>query len=146
MLEELGRKKSWIACMGGRAFVHPERGRLSTAVVAFCLIATYGPAGSESATRKIVGLGAATCQRFNVDIAANPSSRGDYLAWAQGYMSGILLGRPAGIDDRLDLNPPTFGLLDQLKFLESYCARNASMDYGNAVEALYKHLRSLDNM
>jgi hypothetical protein len=56
-------------------------------------------------------------------------------------MSGILLGRPAGIDDGLDLDPPTFGLLNQLTFLEDYCAGNASMDFGDAVEALYKRLR-----
>jgi hypothetical protein len=96
---------------------------------------------SESPTRKIVGPGATPCQRFNADIATNPASRRDYLAWAQGYMSGILLGRPAGIDDSLDLDPPTFGLLNQLKFLEDYCAGNASMDFGDAVEALYKRLR-----
>jgi hypothetical protein len=33
------------------------------------------------------------------------------------------------------------GLLNQLKFLEDYCAGNASMDFGDAVEALYKRLR-----
>ena len=107
----------------------------------FVLIATNGTMRSESSTRKIVGPGATACQRFNADIAANPASRRDYLAWAQGYMSGILLGRPAGIDDGLDLDPPTFGLLNQLKFLEDYCAGNASMDFGDAVEALYKRLR-----
>jgi hypothetical protein len=56
-------------------------------------------------------------------------------------MSGILLSRPAGMDDDLDLVPATFGLLDQLKFLEVFCARNTSMDYGDAVEALYRRLR-----
>ena len=56
-------------------------------------------------------------------------------------MSGILLGRPVGIDDSLDLTPPTFGLLDQLKFLEDFCISNVSMDFGDAVEALYKRLR-----
>jgi len=55
---------------------------------------------------------------------------------AQGYMSGILLGRPVGIDDGLDLDPPTFSLLNQLKFLE-----DATMDFADAVEALYKRLQ-----
>jgi hypothetical protein len=107
----------------------------------FVLIATNGITRSEAPTRKIVGLGATTCQRFNADVATNPGNRRDYLAWAQGYMSGILLGRPAGIDDSLDLDPPRFGLINQLKFLEDYCAGNASMDFGDAVEALYKRLR-----
>jgi hypothetical protein len=56
-------------------------------------------------------------------------------------MSGILLGRPTGTDDGLDLDPSTFGLLAQLKFLEDFCAYNASVDYSDAVEALYKRLR-----
>ena len=104
-------------------------------------MATNGAARSEAQTRKIVGMGATTCQRFNADVATHLASRRDYLAWAQGYMSGILLGRPAGVDDGLDLDPTTFSLLNQLKFLEDYCAGNASMDFGDAVEALYKRLR-----
>jgi hypothetical protein len=113
----------------------------TTVTWAFILIATSGRTPSEAQTRKIVGLGATTCQHFNADVAANPASGRDYLAWAQGYMSGILLSRPAGVDDGLDLSPPTFGLLNQLKFLEDYCTGNASMDFGDAVEALYKRLR-----
>jgi len=118
-----------------------HRGLGTTVLWVFVLIATSGTTRSEAPTRKIVGLGATTCQRFNADVATNPGNRRDYLAWAQGYMSGILLGRPAGIDDGLDLDPPTFGLINQLKFLEDYCAGNASMDFGDAVEALYKRLR-----
>jgi hypothetical protein len=106
------------------------------------LLAVAEPIRSETPTRKIVGLGATTCERFSTDIATIPSSRKDYLAWAQGYMSGILLGRPVGIDDDLDLAPSTFGLRDQLEFLEDFCARNAAMDYSDAVEALYRRLRA----
>ena len=113
----------------------------TTVTGAFVLIAANGTTRSEAQTREIVGLGATTCQHFNADAATNPTSRQDYLAWAQGYMSGILLSRPAGIDDGLDLSPPTFSPLNQLKFLEDYCASNASMGFGDAVEALYKRLR-----
>ena len=105
------------------------------------MIAMNGTTRSEALTRKIVGLGATTCYRFNVDVANSPSSRQDYLARAQGYMSGILLSRPTGTDDDLDLVPSTFGLLDQFEFLERFCAGNRTMDYGDAVEALYKRLR-----
>jgi hypothetical protein len=56
-------------------------------------------------TRIVVGLGATTCQQFNEEVKSNPLVRRDYLAWAQGFMSGILLGRPAGVDEGLDLNP-----------------------------------------
>lgn len=96
---------------------------------------------AEAPKARIVGLGAATCQQFNDDIKSNPLVRRDYLAWAQGFMSAILLSRPAGVDEGLDLNPATFGLINQLQFLEDHCAKNTSRDFSDAVEALYKRLR-----
>jgi hypothetical protein len=39
------------------------------------------------------------------------------------------------------LNPATFDLINQLHFLEDHCARNTSVDFADAVEALYKRLR-----
>lgn len=92
-------------------------------------------------TARIVGLGAATCSQFMADVAANPPMRRDYLAWAQGFMSGIILSRPPDVDQGLDLDPGTFGLVAQLRFLEDHCARNGAIDFSAAVEALYKRLR-----
>lgn len=97
--------------------------------------------GAEAPKARIVGLGATTCQQFNDDIKANPAIRRDYLAWAQGFMSGIILSRPPGVDQGLDLTPKTFDLISQLHFLEDHCARNAALDFSDAVEALYKRLR-----
>ena len=54
---------------------------------------------AEAPKAKIVGLGAATCQQFNDDVKSNPLVRRDYLAWAQGFMSGVLLSRPPGVDE-----------------------------------------------
>jgi hypothetical protein len=96
---------------------------------------------AEAPNAKIVGLGATTCQQFSDDVKSNPSVRRDYFAWAQGYMSGILLSRPPGIDAGLDLNPATFNLINQLQFLETYCAQSTSANFADAVEALYKQLR-----
>ena len=96
---------------------------------------------AEPQTAKIVGLGAASCRQFNEDIRLNPSVQRDYLAWGQGYMSGILVGRPPGVDQGLDLNPPTFDMINQLHFLRDYCAENTSANFADAVEALYKRLR-----
>ena len=92
-------------------------------------------------TAQIVRLGATTCRQFTADAAADPQVQKNYLAWAQGFMSGIILSRPPGVDVGLDLNPPTFGLLAQLQFLEERCARNKTADFSTAVEALYKRLR-----
>ena len=95
----------------------------------------------DALTAQIVGLGAATCRQFTADAAADPQVRKDYLAWAQGFMSGIVLSRPPGVDVGLDLNPPTFGLMAQLQFLEEHCARHETVDFSSAVETLYKRLR-----
>jgi hypothetical protein len=96
---------------------------------------------TQSPKARVVGLGATTRQQFNDDIKANPALRRDYLAWAQGFMSGIILSRPAGVDQGLDLAPKTFDLVSQLHFLEGHCARNAVLDFSDAVEALYKRFR-----
>src|SRR5260370_29705194 len=96
---------------------------------------------AEPQAARIVALGASTCRQFNEDIRLNPSVQRDYLAWGQGYMSGILVGRPPGVDQGLDLNPPTFDMINQLHFLRDYCAENTSANFADAVEALYKRLR-----
>lgn len=56
-------------------------------------------------------------------------------------MSGVILSRPPGADDGLDLNPATFDLINQLHFLEDHCSRNVASDFSDAVERLYKRLR-----
>jgi hypothetical protein len=96
---------------------------------------------AEAPKATFAGLGATSCQRFNEDIRSNPLLRRDYLAWAQGFMSGILSSRPPGVDQGLDLAPVTFDVKRQLQFLEDYCARNVSLDFSDAVGALYKRLR-----
>lgn len=96
---------------------------------------------AEALKANIVGLGATTCRRFKEDIKSDPSIRKAYLAWTQGFMNGILSSRPPGVDEGLDLNPATFGLLNQLRFLEDLCAKNTTLDFSDAVAALYKRLR-----
>jgi hypothetical protein len=96
---------------------------------------------AQPQTANIVGLGATSCERFNTDVAANPALGRDYLAWSQGFMSGILVSRPVGVDERLDLNPKTLGLRDQLQFLKQYCTENLRSDFSDAVAALYRRLR-----
>lgn len=110
-------------------------------VVALTLASLATGVRAQPLKATIVDLGAATCQQFNDDVRSNPLIRRDYLAWAQGFMSGILSSRPPGVDEGLDLAPPTFPLMRQLDFLGDYCARNASLDFSDGVAALYKRLR-----
>jgi hypothetical protein len=108
-------------------------------ITAMWLLWAAVPASAQSI--KIVGLGAVNCDQFTHEIAQNPNVQRDYLAWAQGYMSGLLIRAPAGIDESLDLLPPTFPLLKQLEFLRIYCSENPSEAFSGAVETLYKKLR-----
>jgi hypothetical protein len=105
-----------------------------------CCAGRVAPSQAQSKV-KIVGIGAARCAQFTSDVSANPAVRRDYLAWAQGFMSAFLLSRPPGIDERLDLTPPTFPLIKQLEFLQDYCAQHPSVDFSDAVEALYQRVR-----
>ena len=129
----------------GMKMAGPRPGRRLFVVALSWVAVLAADAGSalraEEPKATIVGLGATTCQRFENDVKANPAVRRDYLAWAQGFMSGIISSRPPGVDEGLDLAPGSFDLIKQLRFLEDYCARNVSLDFSDAVAALYKRLR-----
>jgi hypothetical protein len=96
-------------------------------------------------TANIVGLGAATCGVFSSDVQQNFYIQRDYFAWAQGFMSGILMRAPAGNDEGLQLNPPEFSLQKQVEFLREFCAKNPDKDYSDGVEELYRALRGDKN-
>jgi hypothetical protein len=117
-------------------------------VVYFCVVAVsmaFSPklsaAGGEPSIAKIVGLGATPCPEFEREALERPAVQREYLAWAQGFMSGILMGRPPGIDVGLDLNPPGFGLLSQIEFLREHCRQHPTEDVSDAAVELYKRLR-----
>ena len=106
------------------------------------LIAVFAGA-SYAQTTKIAGTGAVSCGTFLKDIAMNPISEREYYSWAQGYMSGILVRAPAGIDDNLDLIARAFPVIRQLQFFRDYCAARPDHSYADAAESLYKRLRKV---
>jgi len=105
------------------------------------IIFALGTSTAFAQTANIVGLGAASCRQFNSDLDRNFQVQRDYFAWAQGLMSGLLLGAPAGKDEGLELNPPSLPLLQQVDFLRSFCANNPDKDYTDGVLELYRLLR-----
>jgi hypothetical protein len=111
---------------------------LSIAAAALAILLS-SPTTAE--TVKIVGLGASSCARFNQEIGENPALQRDYFAWAQGFMSGALIRAPQGVDEGLDLTPPSFPLQEQVDFLRAFCAKNQDQDYMDAARALYHRLR-----
>jgi len=96
---------------------------------------------ANAQTASIVGLGASKCPEFNEEIERNPQLQRDYFAWAQGFMSGILIRMPAGVDEGLNLVPKEFPLTSQTEFLRRFCQENTAKDYSDGVIALYKLLR-----
>lgn len=100
------------------------------------------PAAAQQAAVKIVGPGAGTCAQYVVEISLSPLAERGYFAWAQGYMSGILLRAPPGKDEDLDLTPRTFPASRQAEFLRTYCSTHTSEDFADAVNELYRTLRA----
>lgn len=101
----------------------------------------FGTQVAQAQKVKMVGIGSSSCTRFQQDIAENPAVERDYFAWAQGFMSGALIRAPEGVDDDLDLSPPSFPLLKQVDFLRAYCADHPDQDYLDAARALYRRMR-----
>lgn len=100
-------------------------------------------AGESHAQRvKIVGTGSATCAYYLQQLKAHPAIEPVYFAWAQGYMSGILVRAPAGVDEDLDLTPPNFPIPAQAEFLRIWCSREPAKDFADAVQELYRTLRN----
>jgi hypothetical protein len=100
-----------------------------------------GVLSAEGPKANIVGLGATTCLAFNRDVQQNFRIQRDYFAWAQGFMSGILVRAPPGKDEGLELIPPWFSLQKQVEFLRDFCAKNPNKDYSDGVAELYRALR-----
>jgi hypothetical protein len=107
----------------------------------FVVVFIFAATCAQAQTAKIVGIGASSCAHFNEEIARSPSTQRDYFAWAQGFMSGVLLRAPLGQDETLDLTPPSFPLQKQAAFLREFCSKLPNQSYADAVLELYLRLR-----
>ena len=106
----------------------------SVALLTTGLLFAVAQATAQNATPvKIVGIGATSCARFTTEITANADAEKNYLAWMQGYMSGIMVGRPAGVDEGIDLTPYTFPLVAQAEFMRAFCATFSSNSKGMGI-------------
>jgi hypothetical protein len=104
-------------------------------------LAAFVASLARAETVRIVGIGAASCAGFNQEISEKPATERDYLAWAQGFMSGALMRAPQGVDEDLDLLPPALPLQQQADFLRAFCLENPDQSYMDAVHALYQRLK-----
>jgi len=89
----------------------------------------------------IAGIGAASCRAFMKETESDPQAERTYFAWAQGYMSGITMRAPPGVDEGIDLLHPSFPLQQQADFMRAFCTDNLQADYADGVLELYRELR-----
>ncbi|MBN8958735.1 MAG: hypothetical protein J0H17_19540 [Rhizobiales bacterium] len=113
---------------------------------ALCLLPSLMIPASAQDPVKIIGIGATTCRQFVHDATTTPATQRQYLAWLQGYLSGIVIGRPAGVDEGIDLIPEDFPLSAQLKFVRDYCLSVPSASFADAIEALFREFRRLSSV
>lgn len=111
-------------------------------VLAAGLIAGSFQGGASAELAKIVGPGASKCADFTSESLKKPEAEREYLAWAMGLMSGLVLRAPPGVDEGLDLMPPSVPPAVQLEFLREYCTQKPHEDFTDAVLELFRLLRN----
>jgi hypothetical protein len=116
--------------------------RRTATVFLFIFSSCWATGISTAQGVKIVGLGSADCATFLREIAETKAEERTYFAWAQGYMNGLLIRAPAGVDESLDLSPPAFPIRKQADFIQAFCRANPAADYIDAVNTLYRTLRA----
>jgi len=89
----------------------------------------------------IAGIGAASCRAFIKGTESDPQAERTYFAWAQGYMSGLMMRAPSGVDEGIDLLHPSFPLQQQADFMRAFCTGNLQADYADGVLELFRELR-----
>lgn len=117
-----------------------QPGAKTTIAVVASLASILAGSGAIAQTVAIIGTGTSKCSRFNAAVAERPLEEREYFAWAQGYMSGILLSAPPGVDDGLVLNPERLLVVSQMTFLRAFCQRFPDATYSDGAEALYREL------
>jgi len=116
-----------------------EIGLKATALATTCWLGVAD--ANAEAKVSIAGVGAASCRTFMEEAQSDPKAERTYFAWAQGYMSGIMMRAPPGVDEGINLLHPSFPLQQQADFVRAFCSGNPEADYSDSVLELYRELR-----
>lgn len=115
--------------------------RISFASIALLAsLATFQASIARAQMVAVVGTGTAKCSKYLAEITAKAEAEREYFSWAQGYMSGILLSAPPGVDDAMLLIPEKMPITSQISFMREFCTRQPDVSYSDGVEALYRAL------
>jgi hypothetical protein len=112
----------------------------AAAIVLATISAALSPSVANSQMVAVVGTGTAKCGKYLTEISAKPEAEREYFSWAQGYMSGILLSAPPGVDDSLQLITEKLPVASQINFMRQFCGQKPDTSYSDGVEALYRAL------
>ena len=128
-----------LSCMFGSPVKSREMGLKAAVMAAACFLGAAHAMAEK--TVHIAGIGAARCRTFLEAVGSNPQEERTYFAWAQGFMSGILIGAPSGVDEGINLLHPSFPLQQQADFVRAFCSGNPQAAYSDGVLELYRELR-----
>jgi hypothetical protein len=114
------------------------------ALIVVCLFMALR-CGAYAAEFEIAGIGTRHCSEFVAAHKQSPKeSENSYIAWAQGFMSGqnaMIQENSANLSGPpKQLEPKSFDVSQQKDYLISFCLKNPSMTYFNAVANLYVFL------
>ncbi len=110
--------------------------RTALAVIAFFVLAQPSLAEESREPALKVGAGSRSCAQFARDYTASPEiMEGLYFTWAQGYLTGFSFAS-GGVDQSVDLMPPSRGESWQKSFIREYCQSHPLSPYSEAVAAL----------
>jgi hypothetical protein len=129
--------------MAARALDYSKEGcgvvRYLALIIFVALSATQTHADDNSA-KAAMGSGMATCDTFAQMYAKNTVVEEIYFQWAQGFMTGMNVGKVANTGTIRDLNSePT---VDQMAAIRQYCNDHPRASYQDAVVDLFSHFKA----
>jgi hypothetical protein len=103
--------------------------------------ATQAYADDDAAHQGGMGAGMSTCGAFGQLYARSTTIEEVYFQWAQGFMTGMNVGKVVNTGTIRDLNSePT---PDQMAAIRQYCNDHPLASYEDAVVDLFSHLKAL---
>jgi len=109
-------------------------------IILVALSATQTRADDNNA-RAGMGSGMNTCGGFAQMYAQNTVVEEIYFQWAQGYMTGLNVGKVVNTGVIRDLNSEPTN--DQMATIRQYCNTHPLATYSDAVVDLFSHLKAV---
>jgi hypothetical protein len=111
------------------------------ALIIFVALSATQTRADDSITQVAMGSGMETCGKFAQRYAQNTVVEEIYFQWAQGFMTGMNVGKVVNTGVVRDLNSePT---IDQMAAIRQFCNDHPLASYQDAVVDLLSHLKAV---